>query len=182
MGAYSFLARTSGIVTAEKMISSGEIYSAKELFDMGIVQYLAPADEGLKSVEKFIRQHQRLGNGRRALQEVRQRYHPLDYQELADVTEIWADAAMRLEDKDLRMIDRLIKAQSAKLQEKRANYFLRAGQDRRFMVDGVSFPLVTWSGEITKVNRRKNQDRRLKNSCIASPWIGRGTHESAPLC
>ena len=163
MGAYSLLARVAGMTTTEKMITSGAIYSGKKLFEMGIVHHLAETGKGQESVEKFIRQHRRSGNGRLALQQVRQCYHPIDYQELANITEIWVDAALRLEEKDLRMMDRLIKAQLAKvvLNKQKKRTLLRTKQDRRFVVDAVIFPMTDWSGDSIMFDRRKNSDRRL---------------------
>lgn len=162
MGAYSLLARIAGMTTTEKMIGSGAIYGGRELHEMGIVQHLAEIDKGRESVEKFIRQHRRAGNGHLALQKVRQRYHPIDYQELADITEIWVDAALRLKDKDLRMMDRLIKAQLAKVapNKLKKRTLLRTKQDRRFVIDAASFPLIDWSGDSIIFDRRKNSDRR----------------------
>ena len=162
MGAYSLLARMCDIVTAEEMISSGATYSARELYSMGIVHSLAKTNNGQEGVKKFIRQHQRSGNGRRALQQVRQRYHPIDYQELEDITEIWVDAALRLENKDLRMIDRLVKAQFNKMSKQKKRSLLRAKQDRRFAGEEVTFPLTNWSGDTVLSDRRKNPDRRLQ--------------------
>lgn len=161
MGAYSFLARTCGMAIAEKMICSGKIYSAGELYKMGIVHHLVETDSGPESVEKFIRQHQRSGNGLRALQQVRQIYHPIDYEELLKVTEVWADTALILKGKDLRLIDRLAKAQSVKMDRQKKGALLRTKQDRRFAVDGIVFPLIDWSGESIGFDRRKNIDRRL---------------------
>ena len=82
------------------MIASGAIYNAKELYEMGIVHYLGKTGKGLESVEKFMRQHQQSGNGHRALQQVRQRYHPMDYQELLERVEdmddvVWLKRARR---------------------------------------------------------------------------------------
>ena len=163
MGAYSLLARMAGMTITEKMITTGATYSGRELYDMGIVHHLAETDKVQESVEKFIRQHRRSGNGRRALQQVRQRYHPIDHQELDDITEIWVDAALRLEDNDLRMMDRLIKLQFAKFAPKKQKKrpLLRTKQDRRFAIDAVTFPLTGWSGESIMFDRRKNSDRRL---------------------
>ena len=161
MGAYSLLARICGMATAERIITSGAIYSARELYDLGIVNHLAETDNGPKSVEKYIRQHQRVSNGHRALQQVRQRYHPIDYQELADIVEIWVDAALRLENKDLRMMDRLVKAQEAKMAKQEKRSLIRTKQDRRFVTKDVTFPLTDWSGKTIKSDRRKNPDRRL---------------------
>jgi len=161
MGAYNFLARTCGIAIAEKMITSGVTYGAKTLHKMGIVHLLVNADEGMASVEKYIRQHQRSGNGRRALQQVRQRYHPIDFKEFTDVIEIWADAALRLESKDLQLMERLVKAQLTKISKQTSRSLIRTKQDRRFMTEKDSFPLVDWSGEMIMFDRRKKPDRRL---------------------
>ena len=161
MGAYSLLARACNMRTAERVIASGTIYKARELYEMGIVHCLGETGKGQESVEKFMRQHQQSGNGHRALQRVRERYHPMDYQELLDITEIWVDAAMRLRDKDLRLIDRLVKAQSGKIVKQKDKALLRTKQDRRFAAQVAVFPFADWSGEIIKFDRRKNPDRRL---------------------
>ena len=161
MGAYSLLARMCNMRTAERMIASGAIYTARELHEMGIVHYLGETGKGLETVENFMRQHQQSGNGHRALQQVRQRYHPMDFQELLDITHIWVDAAMRLKDRDLRLIDRLVKAQSGKIVKQKDKTLLRTKQDRRFAAQVAVFPLADWSGEIIKFDRRKNPDRRL---------------------
>jgi len=161
MGAYSLLARTCGMTTAERLILSGAIYSAWELYDIGIINYLAEPDKGPESVIKYMQQHQRSGNGRRAMQLVRQRYHRIDYQELEDITEIWVDAALRLKDRDLRIIDRLVNAQSLKMTKQKKRSLLRTKQDRRFIQEEIVFPLKTWSGEEIVLDRRNNPDRRL---------------------
>lgn len=161
MGAYSLLARICGMSTAEKIITSGAIYSGRKLYEMGIVNHLAETGNGPESVKKFIRQHQRSGNAHRALQQVRQRYHPINYLELADITEIWVEAALRLEDKDLRLMDRLVKAQAKKITQQQKRSLLRTKQDRRFVVEGITFPMADWSGETIMFDRRNNQDRRL---------------------
>jgi len=165
MGAYSLLARIVGMTVAEKMIAGGEIYSGRELYDMGIVNHLVGNDNVQERVEKFLQQHRRLGNGRRALQQVRQCYSPIDYQELSEITEIWVDAALRLEDKDLRMMDRLARAQLAKVSPGEENNLplLRTKQDRRFVAEDISFPLTDWAGDVVVSDRRENCDRRLSS-------------------
>jgi DSF synthase len=163
MSAYSFLARTCGMVTAEKIITSGAMYSARELYEMGVVHHLVGASDSTQSVEKFIRNHNRSGNGRRALQLVAQRYQPIDYQELADIVTIWVDAALRLKERDLLMMDRLVKAQIVKMNQQKKGALLRTIQDRRFVTAEakISFPLTDWSGETIMFDRRKSFDRRL---------------------
>ena len=165
MGAYSLLARTLGIITAEKMITSGEIYSAEELYDLGIVNTLAEAGKGRETVEKFIRQHSRSSNGMRAVQLARQRYNPVSYKELMDITRIWVDAALRIKPSDLRMMKRLVKAQARMIstedKQKASRTLLRTKQDRRFILENITFPLADWSGKTVIFDRRKKSDRRL---------------------
>ena len=160
MGAYSLLARMSGTRTAEKIIGSGAIYSAGELHDMGIVTHLIGSKNVRKNVERILRQLSQSGNGYRAMLQARQRYHPITYQELEDIVRMWVDAALRLKDKDLRMMDRIVKAQQAKMQQQEKKFLLRTKQDRRFTSGATTFPLTDNSGNLITADRRKNIDRR----------------------
>ncbi len=160
MGAYSLLARLVGTVTTERMISSGAIYSAGELHRMGIVSHLIGSENIRESVEKILRRHGRSGNGFRAILQARQRFNPITYQELEDIVRMWVDAALRLKARDLRMMDRLIKAQQAKMRQQEKKYLLRTKQDRRFTPGDVTFPLTDGSGNLIIADRRRNNDRR----------------------
>ena len=162
MGAYSLLARLVGTVTAEKMIGSGAIYSAGELYEMGIVNHLIGADKVRESVERILRQHSQSDNGFQAMMLARQRCNPVTYQELEDIVHIWVDAALRLTTRDLKMMERLIKAQQAKMQQQEKRFILRTKQDRRFSGEDVTFPLTDSSGKTVYYDRRQNNDRRRK--------------------
>ncbi|MFA7299741.1 MAG: crotonase/enoyl-CoA hydratase family protein [Sideroxydans sp.] len=111
MGAYSLIARKVGNRLAEKMMLSGKIYSAQELHEIGLVDVLAEDGEGEKAVHDFIKKQERRANGFRAIQKVRQRYNPVTYQELIDITTIWVEAALKLNEKDLKVMDRLVRSQ-----------------------------------------------------------------------
>jgi len=162
MGAYSLLARLSGMAVADRIITSGKIYKAKELHDIGLIERIVDAEHPRQSVEHFIRQHQRSGNGHNALQKVRHRYHTLEYEELFDIIRIWVDAALRLRDKDLRLMERLVKAQHAKVTPDKYDKkrLLRTKQDRRLAEKAVQFPLTDWQGETITTDRRIHSDRR----------------------
>jgi DSF synthase len=112
MGAYSFLSRKIGRRGTEELISSGNIYSARQLYDMGVVDVIAPDGSGEAAVASYIRKHSKYANGRRAIESARNEIEPVTRDELMRVVRIWADAALRLEDRDLRMMERLVRAQA----------------------------------------------------------------------
>jgi len=112
MGAYSFLSRKVGRRLTEELITSGNIYTGRQLFDMGVVDVLAPDGAGEAAVCSFIKKHSKAANGRRAIEMVRREVEPVTHEELMRVVEIWADAALRLTDRDLRMMERLVRAQN----------------------------------------------------------------------
>lgn len=163
MGAYSFLARNLGEKLAEKMLTSGKIYSAEELHKVGVIDVLAEPGQGLDAVNRYIKKHSVAGNGLRAIRAVKQFYNPIIYDELLGITEIWVDAALRLTDKDLRTMRRLVVAQTKKIlpsQQARGKKILRTFQDRRFDSSQVSFPFTDIFGQYIPRDRRGGPRRR----------------------
>lgn len=112
MGAYSFLARKVGRRITDELVTSGNMYTARQLFEMGVVDVLAPDASGEAALYNFVRKHARAPNGRRALEMVRREVEVVTLDELMRVVGIWADAALRLTERDLRMMERLVRAQS----------------------------------------------------------------------
>jgi len=111
MGASSLLSRKLDPVRAERMILSGRIYGATELHEMGVVDVLAEDGEGEQAARHYIAQNARRHGAHRAVCEVRRRINPLTFAELRDVADLWVDTALRLEDSDLRKMERLAAAQ-----------------------------------------------------------------------
>ncbi|OIO77828.1 MAG: enoyl-CoA hydratase [Hydrogenophilales bacterium CG03_land_8_20_14_0_80_62_28] len=116
MGALTLLGRRIGMARAERMILSGNLYSAEELYEQGVVDVLAEPGEGVQAVYDFVRREGRARNGTLALRAARERIQPISHEEIRQVTEIWVDAALRIEPKDLRMMERLIARQGGKLE------------------------------------------------------------------
>ena len=111
MGAFSFLSRKIGRRSAERLIMSGTVYSARELYDLGVVDVLTPDGTGEAAVYSYIRKHAKQGNGRRAFERARLEVDPVTREEMIRVLDVWVDAALRLEERDLRMMERLVRAQ-----------------------------------------------------------------------
>lgn len=114
MGAMTFLGRRVGHHMAERIIRSGKLYLAEELHDMGVVDVLAEPGEGEAAVYDAIRREEKSRNGILALRAAREVSQPVSYAELARITEIWVDAALRLEARDLRMMERLVSRQTSR--------------------------------------------------------------------
>jgi len=111
MGAYSVVARKVGTILAEKMILSGKIYSAEELHAMGLVDIVVEDGEGEQAIAEYVRKQERRSNGFLAVQKARHRFNPITYQELIDITTIWVDAALKLNERDLKVMDRFVRSQ-----------------------------------------------------------------------
>jgi len=111
MGAYTFLTRRVTAAQAERMMLDARIYPAEELLRMGVVDYVVPRGEGQQAARDLIRRHQRISNALRSMNVVRQACRPVSLEELLAVTSEWVEAAMRLNDRALRTMERLIRAQ-----------------------------------------------------------------------
>jgi DSF synthase len=115
MGAYSLLARRIGMRAAEELILSGKILSAAKLHEMGIVDVLAKDGEGETAVNNWIASTYKRRNGYAAVHRARQLVHPVTREELDAITETWVDAALRIEDRDLKMMGRIVRAQMRRM-------------------------------------------------------------------
>lgn len=115
MGALSFLARKVGMSVAEKMVSSGKIYTGEELYQMGVVDVLAEDGQGEYALNNWIKKHHKSLNSFQAINRAKQRVNQLTRDELFDITDIWVDAALRLDERNLKVMERLVRAQNSKV-------------------------------------------------------------------
>ncbi|MBI3480846.1 MAG: crotonase/enoyl-CoA hydratase family protein [Nitrosomonadales bacterium] len=110
-GAFSMVARKIGVNLAEKLILSGKVYPVEELHGLGLVDVLVEKGEGEEAIHDYVAKRSRNANGYMALQKAKQRFNPLTYQEMMDITNIWVDAALNLGEKDLKVMDRFARSQ-----------------------------------------------------------------------
>ena len=112
MGAHAFLSRKLGSAMADRLITSNETYTAEQMYDLGIVHQIAEDGEGLEATREFIRKSERkhagMVNARRAMKVC----WNLELEELNRITELWADAALQLGERDLKLMNRLVAAQT----------------------------------------------------------------------
>ena len=111
MGAHAILSRKLGSAMADRLIVSNHTYTAEEMYELGLVHHLAENGEGLATCEDFIkkseRRHPGLVNARRAMRVT----NPIGLSELKRIVDLWAEAALQLSDGDLKVMNRLTRAQ-----------------------------------------------------------------------
>jgi DSF synthase len=112
MGAYSFLERRIGQRGAEELITSGKIYTAEEMAAQGVVDVVAENGNGEAEVAALIRRRSRSRNGFAALAQVRRRVQRIEFSELLDVVQIWVESALKLNSRDLKLMQRLVSRQN----------------------------------------------------------------------
>ena len=111
MGALSFLSRKVGMAKAEQICGSAEVFSASEMMALGVVDRVVEDGMGLAATKRIIEERNRRRNTHRALKAAKGYCQPVSHQELIDIVDVWTNAALRLETRDLRMMARLVKAQ-----------------------------------------------------------------------
>lgn len=117
MGAYSLVARRLGARKAEEIILGGKMYGAQELLEIGLIDRVVPKGEGESAVFEYMHQSKKNLNGIQSIYACRHYFNPITYQELLQITEMWVDAALRLTDKDLKMMGRIVRSQMRRQQE-----------------------------------------------------------------
>jgi len=111
MGAYSLLSRKIGAPAAEKIILSGKVYSAGEMKEMGVVDILAENGEGEAAISEYVAWHARKRNAYQGILKARQIINRIERKELDEIAQIWVDAALNLGPKDMKLMERLFRAQ-----------------------------------------------------------------------
>ena len=115
MGAFSILSRKIGYAAAEKMILSGNVFTAEQLFDMGVVDILAERGEGELAIYRYMKTVSRSNIIYNSIRKVKDICNQVSYQELEDIANVWADAALQITDKNLKMMARLVNRQNSRV-------------------------------------------------------------------
>ena len=110
-GAMSLLLRRVPVCQAQRMMTSGKVYSASELLQMGLIDEVCAAGDGVAAVERYIARHSRQRAARLTVRRAMERVAPLDMAELLQVVDDWVDLALALTPSELRMMDMLIRMQ-----------------------------------------------------------------------
>ena len=115
MGAFSFLSRKLDAARAQRLITSGDMLTAEQLYEMGVVDILAEDGEGEATITRYMQKNLARHSGLYAINQARRAVSPISLTELQDVVDVWTSAVFRLTDADLRKMERLASAQSRRM-------------------------------------------------------------------
>ncbi len=114
MGAWNFTIRKSSFAVANEMILSGRLYTAEQLQARHLVDMVVEDGEGEEAIQTVLQAvHPRL-RGTLAALEARRKAAPITHESLMEIVTQWVEAAMQLTDRDLRLMERLARAQVRK--------------------------------------------------------------------
>jgi DSF synthase len=122
MGAISLLLRKINPALARRLIMDSRVYTAAELYEMGVVDILAQDGNGRKAATDYMRRNISKVHGLHGFQAAVDRILPITYEELSDIIDLWVDAALQLSEKNRRLMA----------------YFARAQTKRYAMVESLS--------------------------------------------
>ncbi|APG63678.1 hypothetical protein LPB140_06960 [Sphingorhabdus lutea] len=115
MGAYNFLIQRVGRRTAEQMILNGKLYSAQEMYDLGVVDILVEDGEGEQAIVEYVRKNEARFWTERAVYQARTIANPVKLEDLLSITYLWAETAMKISDVDMKKMQRLASAQDRRI-------------------------------------------------------------------
>jgi DSF synthase len=119
MGAWSFLQRRVGRRVAEEIIATGRVYCADDMLALGAIDSVVDSGQGEAQVAALIQRASRNRNGLQGLAAARRRVDRVTFEELVDVVGLWADCALRLTGRDLKLMQRLVSRQTQAAQPAR---------------------------------------------------------------
>ena len=112
---WNFTIRKAGFSVANEMILSGRLYTAEQLQRRGLVDVVVEDGDGDAAIESVVQQVDPRLRGTLAALEARRHAAPITYEALTTIVDQWTNAALRLVDRDLRLMERLARAQLRKL-------------------------------------------------------------------
>lgn len=115
MGAYSFLRQRLGRRDTERFILEGKLFTATELYDLGVVDILAEDGEGEAAIIEYTKENRKRFHAERAVYHARKIADPVSLEELLEITDTWAETALFLEEADVRKMERLAAAQERRI-------------------------------------------------------------------
>ncbi|WP_040534433.1 crotonase/enoyl-CoA hydratase family protein [Legionella drancourtii] len=114
MGAFHLLKEKTNLAITREILTSGHIFTAQEMLQRGIVDYVVPKGEGKAFLEQLIHKHMRSFHGLHAIREIEHINSRYSYDDLLVAVNIWVNKALSIDQMSLGLIRKLVHAQSVK--------------------------------------------------------------------
>lgn len=114
MGAWDFTIRKAGFAVASEMVLSGRLYSAEELHHRKLVDTVVDDGAGDLAIERAVHDVEPRHRGVLTALRGQRLAAPVHRSSLDAIVDLWAESALSLTDRDLRLMDRLARAQARK--------------------------------------------------------------------
>jgi DSF synthase len=115
MGAYTFLSRRLGQARAERAILDSPAFTARELYDLGLVNAVCDNGKGIETMDRQLTWMLERFDAVFAVFEARRHAQPVSREEMEAIGETWVRLAMRLPETSLRRMKKLAQAQRLRL-------------------------------------------------------------------
>lgn len=115
MGGWNLAIRRGGFTVANDLVLSGQIFTADQLFRRGLVDIVVEDDEAPQALERMIHAMEPRFRGTMAALQARRVAAPISHDMLLTIVDHWAVTAMSLNTRDMRLMERLARAQVRKV-------------------------------------------------------------------
>jgi DSF synthase len=115
MGGWNLAIRRGGFNVANDLILSGQIYTADQLFRRGLVDIVVEDGEAPQALERMVHAMEPRFRGTMAALQARRVAAPISHDMLLAIVDHWAVTAMSLNTRDMRLMERLARAQVRKV-------------------------------------------------------------------
>lgn len=115
MGGWNLTIRKGGYGVANDMVLSGQIFTADQLYRRGLVEFIAEDQQAPALLLQFVRAMEPRFSGTMAALRSRRLAAPITHELLLTIVDHWAVTALSLTDRDLRLMERLARAQVRKV-------------------------------------------------------------------
>jgi DSF synthase len=115
MGAWHFTIRKAGFAVANDMVLSGKLFSAEQLYRRSLVDLVVDDGLGEAAIDHVVRTVDPKLRGTLAALHAQRLAAPITYESLVATVDLWAESALALTTRDLRLMERLARAQIRKL-------------------------------------------------------------------
>jgi DSF synthase len=114
MGAWPLTIRKAGFAVANDIVLSGRLYTAEQLLRRSLVDFVVEDGDGEAAIFDVVRSVDPRLRGTLAALHAQRMAAPITYESLQTTVDLWAETALTLTTRDLRLMERLARAQVRK--------------------------------------------------------------------